>query len=342
MGYLVELPEAPASDRIHRYATFLGSAYRGFQDITFVELAKATKLDKATGKWVAFKDYSVCKRIVDDLRQAVKEGWSQTWLASARVCSYDSDSKTLIQVYPAAEEVTVDRDGNVPKVAEAADGTWRVVPTIGWSKGPRDWSLGYAFIDSTNTPRAGSIAAPTKLGVIQKLFDSTFALFVEYTKTLPLADPADVPETTKPVAHAPTVKEVAADLYVQILDRAVAKSLLSGDLNLVNQLLLGDGFLNGKEKATLNRIGGLRIFRSLVEPIPTFDIETYNRTPANKLKYLYLTDPLTAASIEKMHDRQRYMDTLQAAKEEGEAKQKAIEDLKRKHAQETERHDRQL
>jgi hypothetical protein len=207
--YAVEVPKAPVHEK--RFATFFGNQYSSFRDIHFVELSKVIMRDRA-GNLTSRKGLSLCRRIVDDLQRAVKDGWSQKFLASARVVKYLEATNSFEVVYSgpegpkAAEDLT-----NIPKVAQAADGRWHVVPTTGFTRGQREWNYKHAFMDSRGEPRSIHLTYPTLPGLIQLMFDSTFPIHQEMVAQFPLAAAADIPQPPTPVVeHVPTVAELAA------------------------------------------------------------------------------------------------------------------------------------
>ena len=215
--YCVEVPEAP--ERELRFATFHGNQYSGFQSISFVPLNKVIYKGRRTGVLECAKGLSWCQRMVDDLRQAVCEGWSQKWLASARVVKYLSATNSFEVVYSGPDSQQVSIEPEVPKAMLAFDGTWRYVPTTGFSKGAREWGFSLAHVDSrTNVPYADRINGATKLETITKVFESQVPWIQDYVLTLPLANPADIPPPPEPsVEYVPTQAELDA---VQPLSQA--------------------------------------------------------------------------------------------------------------------------
>jgi hypothetical protein len=206
--YVTEFPAAPDQER--RFGTF-GNPYSGFQSIHFVPLNKVIFRD-GNGNLTCAKPLSSCRRMVDDCRKAVADGWSQKWLASARILKYLSDTNSFEVVYSGPEGVKPAEDlSDIPKIAQAADSRWHVVPTTGFTRGQREWNYKHAFMDSRGEPRSIHLSYPTLRGLIQLMFDSTFPIHQEMVGQFPLADPSEIPPPPAPVVeHVPTERELAA------------------------------------------------------------------------------------------------------------------------------------
>jgi hypothetical protein len=207
--FAVECPEAPI--RENRFATF-GNEYSGFQSIHFVPLSKVIYRDRRTNALVCAKGLSLCQRMTDDLHQAVRDGWSQKWLSSARVVKYISATQSFETVYTGKEQEHVRVEPEVPKAFLCQDGTWRVPPETGFSRGTRESSLSIAHVDrTTNQAYADRIVGQNKLRILQKLFDSPLPWVIDLTKTYPLANPQDIPAPPQPVVeYVPTQAEIDA------------------------------------------------------------------------------------------------------------------------------------
>lgn len=215
MPYLIEVPEAP--DQQNRYVNYPGGVYAGPKSTIFVNLAGACKSD-GKGGWTGKANFDVAQRIVDDFRTLVAEGHPDKWLASIRVTTFNREPKLREVVYPrAVEAVAVEPE--LPAVMEASDGAWRVVPQTNFKKTPRGWTWSFAFVDSQGIPRADSIPGPTKLGIVERVFEKGFVVFEELTRTFPLADPTQIPAPPAPtVEYVPTTADIAAVLPITVVE----------------------------------------------------------------------------------------------------------------------------
>jgi hypothetical protein len=204
--YVTEFPAAPDTER--RFGTF-GNPYSGFQSIHFVPLNKVIFRD-GNGRLTCAKSLSWCRRMTDDCRAAVAQGWSQKWLGSARVLKYLSASNSFELVYDAVAEVTAAID-NPSGVQKAWDGTFRKIPLHLCEKTFRGWRLKFAIIDSGGVPRADYISGATKAEIVEKLRDSTYQLSKDIMSSFPLAHPSEIPDPVAPVTeYVPTEAELAA------------------------------------------------------------------------------------------------------------------------------------
>lgn len=192
--YAVEVPEAP--QREIRFATFQdGGKYGGIEDINWVTSTKAFK-----------KPESVCRQIVDDLRAAAESGRSHKYLGSARVVAYHTDTKRWETIYAGKEPEKARAQKAAPKNAQDWLGYWRVVPVTGFQQGPREAVFRAGFTGSDGYPKAIEITGQTYYEIVEKMFNSIYAVHRDYVKTLPFSSPDDVELAEAEIAAAKAPK----------------------------------------------------------------------------------------------------------------------------------------
>jgi hypothetical protein len=208
--FAVEVPQAPVQSE--RYCIVPSGQLGGYSDIKFVPLAKAIYRTGKNSPTVSRHSFSFCESIVECLHNLVKAGSPQKWLQSARIVQYLPAINEFRPVEQKQEKAAL-VEPEIPKAFLAADGTYRRPPTVGFSKGPREWALAIAHVDrNTSVAYADRFNGATKLGTIQRLFDPLMPAWVQdYIKTLPLADPQDIPVAPEPIVeYVPTQAELAA------------------------------------------------------------------------------------------------------------------------------------
>jgi hypothetical protein len=185
--------------------------YGNLLDASFVPLGKAIQKDKQ-GNLRSRNSLDLNKRMVDDVRARVAAGAPEQWLAGSYVGEYMPSRHEFKIVYNGIEETKAVAEPQVPPVMQAQDGTWRVVPTVGFSKGVRQWSLSIAHVDrGTNVAYADRFNGITKLEVVQKLFGSPIPWVIDLVKTYKLADPSQITQPAAPVVEVPlTATEIEA------------------------------------------------------------------------------------------------------------------------------------
>jgi len=215
--YCVEIPVEHLpnqGDRETRFVTFFGNEFSGLRDLQMVKLNKVIYKDKSGALVGARKTLEFNQRMVDTLQESVAQGNPQKWLAHARVLQFLSKTHEFKVVYSGVEkEQARSVEPEIPKVFLAADGTYRVPPKIGFTKGVREWALALGHVDrNTGVGYSGQINGKTKLETLQKLFDPLNPPWIQdYVKTLPLAAPEDIPQPVQPVVELPlTAEEIAA------------------------------------------------------------------------------------------------------------------------------------
>ena len=195
MGVLVEVVKAP--DQLHRYLIAAGNTYGGPRDVKFVNVREAST-EFRRGQWTGKMFVALAERIFNDFLNAANQGLEAGYFKSIRVTTYADHEENRQVIYPREAEA-VHTEPEVLPVAQASDGAWRVVPTTGFKKGPRDWTFSFAFMDSNNEPRTGTFTGKTKQECVLKLFGAIMPAFVvEYVRTLPLAHPNDIPREPEP------------------------------------------------------------------------------------------------------------------------------------------------
>jgi hypothetical protein len=215
--YCVEIPVEHLpnqGNRETRFVTFFGNEFSGLRDLQMVKLNKVIYKDKSGALVGARKTLEFNQRMVDTLQESVAQGNPQKWLATARVLQYFPKTHEFKIAYSGSEKETIRAaEPEIPKAFLAADGTYRRPPTVGFSKGPRQWALAVAHVDrNTSVAYADRFNGATKLETIQRLFDPFQpAWILDYVLTLPLADPADIPLPVEPVVEVPlTAAEIEA------------------------------------------------------------------------------------------------------------------------------------
>ncbi len=208
MSVLIEVPKAP--DQEHRYLICPGNVYSGRTSCKFVNLARACS--RFHGKWIGGTNMAIAEKIYEDFLTAANAGAEASWMQSIRVTSFHNDPNQRKVLLPReAEAVQVEPE--VFPAAQGTDGEWRVVPTTGFKRGPRGWSYNAAFVDQYTIGRTIELSGQTKLECIQRLFGAIMPAFVpEFVRTLPFADPNDIPKPAPPPEedYEPTASELAA------------------------------------------------------------------------------------------------------------------------------------
>ena len=198
---VVICPNAP--DQTNRFMICPNNVYGNLSDASFVPLGKAIQKDKQ-GKLRSRNSLDLNKRMVDDVRARVAAGAPEQWLAGSYVGEYLPSRHEFKIVYNGIEETKAVAEPEVPSVMQAQDGTFRVVPTVGFSKGVRQWSLSIAHVDrGSNVAYADRFNGITKLEVVQKLFGSPIPWIIDLVKTFKLADPSQIPQPVEPVVEKP-------------------------------------------------------------------------------------------------------------------------------------------
>lgn len=195
--YVTEVPEAP--QRENRFLTFFGSEYSGIKSLQFVPMSRVIRT--VNGVLQGDKQRSVNHKIVDDIQQAIKDGYPDKWLGSARVLRYLPANKKFEVVYVGKEQEVKQVEPEVPKCFLAFDGTWRKTPTTGFTKGAREWAYVFACVDSTNVGRTDRFNGKTRLDCVQQLFESPIPWIQGYVRSLPFADPSEIPAPPAPVVE---------------------------------------------------------------------------------------------------------------------------------------------
>jgi hypothetical protein len=206
---VVICPNAP--NQTNRFMICPNNVYGNLLDASFVPLGKAIQKDKQ-GNLRSRNSLDLNKRMVDDVRARVAAGAPEQWLAGSYVGEYMPSRHEFKIVYNGIEETKAVAEPQVPPVMQAQDGTWRVVPTVGFSKGVRQWSLSIAHVDrGTNVAYADRFNGITKLEVVQKLFGSPIPWVIDLVKTYKLADPSQITQPAAPVVEVPlTATEIEA------------------------------------------------------------------------------------------------------------------------------------
>lgn len=206
---VVICPNAP--NQTNRFMICPNNSYRDLTDASFVPLGKAIQKDQR-GNLRSRNSLDLNKKMVDDARARVAAGAPEQWLAGSYVGEYMPSRHEFKIVYNGIEETKAVAEPEVPSVMQAQDGTFRVVPTVGFSKGVREWSLSIAHVDrGSNVAYADRFNGITKLEVVQKLFGSPIPWIIDLVKTFKLADPSQIPQPVEPVVEKPlTAAEIDA------------------------------------------------------------------------------------------------------------------------------------
>ena len=208
MGVLIEVPQY--QPQANRFIIAPQNVYSGINSVQYVTL-----LGASVGKgrsWTGKMSLDLAQRIFDDFVDAANKGSLAAYFKEIRVTTYHGSDATQRKVILPREAEPETVEPEVLPVAQATDGAWRVVPTSGFSKGLREWTYAFAFMDSTNQPRTGTFTGKTKQECVLRLFGSIMpAYVVEYVRTLPLANPQDIPREPEPETdYVPTQAEIAA------------------------------------------------------------------------------------------------------------------------------------
>jgi len=206
---VVICPNAP--NQTNRFMICPNNSYRDLTDASFVPLGKAIQKDQR-GNLRSRNSLDLNKKMVDDARARVAAGAPEQWLAGSYVGEYMPSRHEFKIVYNGIGETKAVAEPEVPPVMQAQDGTFRVVPTVGFSKGVREWSLSVAHVDRTsNVGYSDRFNGITKLEVVQKLFGSPIPWIIDLVKTFKLADPSQIPQPAAPVVEVPlTAAEIEA------------------------------------------------------------------------------------------------------------------------------------
>jgi len=194
MGFYVEVPEAPQRD-LRFVSTFSeGNIKWGTLSAVCRQVSK--------GVWEGSRPTrDFCVTVVDQLRAAAASGRAPKYLASAVVVEFRTPNRKIVYPIVQEKEKSAENLGEVPKVAQDSAGVWRVVPTEGFTQGPRGWIFKDGFRDKSGEPRIISVAHATKRGVIELMFDSMFPIYADYVSRLPLAAATDIPQPPAPVVE---------------------------------------------------------------------------------------------------------------------------------------------
>jgi hypothetical protein len=207
---IVEVVGAP--DQANRFVTCPRLVYTDLTDIAWGPSKKGILRDK-NGNWRSLNSIELNRKIVDDFRARVKAGTAVAWIGTARVSEYMPSRNEFKSVYEGPEEKKVITEPDIPTAFLAVDGTWRLPPTAGFSKGPRFWSLAVAHVDrKSNQAYSSQFTGVSKLEVLQKLFDPMNPAWVlDLVTTYRLADPSQIPQPVAPVVEVPlTAAEIEA------------------------------------------------------------------------------------------------------------------------------------
>jgi hypothetical protein len=224
MGVLIEVVKAP--DQEHRYLVCPGNTYSGRTSCKFVNLAHAST--KFHGQWTGATSTAIAERIFEDFLAAANAGVEAEWMKSIHVTSYHNDPNRRTPMLPREVEQAPVEPPVLP-VAQGIDGEWRTVPTEGFKKGPRAWTFSDSFRDQNGEIRVIQISGNSKLECIQRLFGAIMPAFVpEFVRTLPLADPNDIPKAAPPseADYEPSEAELAA---IQALSVEYVNSLSAAE-----------------------------------------------------------------------------------------------------------------
>jgi hypothetical protein len=208
MGVLIEVPQYP--EQANRFIVAPQNVYGGINSVKYTTLLGASQ---GSGRnWTGRMSLEIAQRIFDDFLDAANKGLVPEYFKSIRVTTYHGSDATQRKLILPREAEPEHVEPEVLPVAQAVDGAWRYVPTTGFSKGPREWTYGFAFMDSTNQPRTGTFTGKTKQECILRLLGSIMPAYVaEYVRTFPLARPEDIPREPEPEKeYVPTQAEIEA------------------------------------------------------------------------------------------------------------------------------------
>ena len=207
MGVLIEVPNY--QPQANRFIIAPQNVYSGIHSVQYVTL-----LGASVGKgrnWTGRISMELAQRIFDDFVDAANKGILPAFYKDIRVTTYHGSDNTQRKVILPREAEPEHVEPEVPKVMKLdADGSVRYTPPADvFRKGPRDWTLPIAFVDSFRIPRSTESTGRTRFECLQRLFGSHVPWVVEYVKaTYPLARPEDMPREPEPeVDYVPTVAE---------------------------------------------------------------------------------------------------------------------------------------
>lgn len=216
MGYINEVLKWRKTRDEKRYIVYDGAGTGGSWDgrlssLKTVTAAEAVRKDPHTGKWTGrIPELEIAKRIVDACAAGAASGEANKDLDSVATLTWESDSSLRKTLYTAKAPDAVAEERPMPKAIQIHDGSWRKPPSD-FRAGPRETKLVIAFVDSQKIPRAKEVSGKDAVGCLEALIRSYDVHLQEFCRTLPFADPEDVPQPTAPVKeHVPTERELAA------------------------------------------------------------------------------------------------------------------------------------